>query len=287
MYAEPPPMIAMRSGAVIGDNLAVLPLPVDPPYDFERSTFRFRVFGDDLASRWHDGGLHRVLGSGLAVRLQARGVTAYGRVSGEDMEEIRHLLGGSFDIVTFATLHPDVYARAPGFRPPLLADPFEMLVTSVTAQQISLRVAAVIRAGLVRRFGDRVSHDGVEWWRFPPQERLRGADLSGLKLSAMKMRSIAALAEADLDLAHLDDDDVIARLSALPGIGRWTAEWFLARCLGRPRVVAAGDLGVRKAVARWFSDDPIWPEHRVREAMAPFGDQTNLAVHYLLLPTVG
>jgi DNA-3-methyladenine glycosylase II len=80
---------------------------------------------------------------------------------------------------------------------------------------------------------------------------------------------------------------VIEHLTALPGIGRWTAEWFLARCLGRPEVVAAGDLGVRKAVAAWFSDERIWPEQRVREAMAPFGEFTNLAVHYMLSPTGG
>jgi DNA-3-methyladenine glycosylase II len=287
MYAEPPPMMAMRSGVLIGDNLAMLPLPVDPPYDFDLSTFRFRRFGDDLASRWHAGGLHRVLASGLAVRIEAGGVRTYGGATDADVDEIGHLLGARFDLGAFAAAHPDVYARAPGFRPPLLSDPFEMLVTAVTAQQISLRAAAVIRAGLVRRHGERVEHDGVEWWRFPSQERIRGADLTGLKLSAMKMRSIAALAEADLDLAALGDEDVVARLSLLPGIGRWTAEWFLARCLGRPGVVAAGDLGVRKAVARWFSQDAIWPERRVRDAMGPFGDQANLAAHYLLLPTGG
>jgi DNA-3-methyladenine glycosylase II len=160
-----------------------------------------------------------------------------------------------------------------------------MLVTSVTAQQISLRAACAIRSGLVRRFGRRVEHDGMEWWAFPSQEALRGADLGGLKLSAMKMRSIAALADADLRVGELDDSAVIERLCALPGIGRWTAEWFLARCLGRPSVVAAGDLGVRKAVTAWFSGEPIWPEERVREAMAPFGPHTNLAVHYLLTPT--
>ena len=55
-----------------------LPLPVPAPYDFERSTFRFRMFGDDLASRWQGGGLHRVLRSGLAVRIEADGLTAYG-----------------------------------------------------------------------------------------------------------------------------------------------------------------------------------------------------------------
>jgi DNA-3-methyladenine glycosylase II len=265
----------------------MLPLPLPPGYDFKRSTFRFRMFGDDLASRWHEGGLHRVLRSGLAVRITADGVTCYGTADEHDVAEIAHLLGGGFDLDGFGRAHPDVAARSPGFRPPLLADPFEMLVTAVTAQQISLRVAAVMRAGLVRRFGTRVSHDGVEWWRFPDQAAVRNGDLTGLKLSGMKMRSIAALAEADLDVSHLDDDAVITRLTELPGIGRWTSEWFLARCLGRPNIVAAGDLVVRKAVAAWFSEDLIWSERQVRDVMAPYGDHTNLAVHYLLSPAGG
>ena len=263
-------------------------LPVPQPYDFDRSMYRFRLFGDDLASRLQRGALHRVLRSGLPVRIAADGVTAYGPYGEADEREVRHLLGGVFDLPAFTRAHPELAARAPGFRPPLLADPFEMVVTSVTAQQISLRAAAVMRALFVRRFGDRVSHDGVEWWRFPRQGEVAGGDLSGLKLSAMKMRTIAGLAEADLSgLDGLADDTVIERLTKLPGIGRWTAEWFLARCLGRPGVVAAGDLGVRKAVAAWFGREPIWPEARVREAMAPFGEHTNLAVHYMLTPEGG
>ncbi|HYW28887.1 MAG TPA: hypothetical protein VE824_03675 [Gaiellales bacterium] len=263
-------------------------LPVPHPYDFERSTYRFRLFGDDLASRWQRGALHRVLSTGLAVAIAPDGVTAYGPYTEVDEREVHHLLGGPFDLPAFARAHPEFAARAPGFRPPLLADPFEMLVTSVTAQQISLRAAAVMRGLFVQRFGERVHHDGVEWWRFPRQDEVRGADLAGLKLSGMKMRTIAALAAADLSvLAALDDDGVIARLTELPGVGRWTAEWFLARCLGRPAVVAAGDLGVRKAVAAWFAREPIWPEARVREAMAPFGPHTNLAVHHMLTPEGG
>src|SRR5262249_22336080 len=162
-----------------------------------------RMFGDDLASRWHEGGLHRVLRSGLPVRIDADGVTAYGSAGPDDQAEIAHLLGARFDIEGFARSHPQLAARAPGFRPPLLAAPFGMLVTAVTAQQISLRAAAVMRAAFVQRLGEPVSQGGFEWWRFPRQEEVRGADLAGLKLSGMKMRSIAALAEADLDVAGL------------------------------------------------------------------------------------
>ena len=51
---------------------------------------------------------------------------------------------------------------------------------------------------------------------------------------------------------QLPDDEVVRRLCDLPGIGRWTAEWFLARHLGRPDVWPAGDLGLRKAVSAFY-----------------------------------
>jgi 3-methyladenine DNA glycosylase/8-oxoguanine DNA glycosylase len=260
---------------------------VVPPYDFDRSTFRFRVFGDDLASRWHEGGLHRVMGSGLAVRVTAAGPTWFGIPTPADEAELAHLQGMSFDVAGLIAAYPDVAARAPGFRPPLLADPFEMLATSVTAQQISLLAASAIRNRFIRRFGHRVEHDGFEWFRFPTAEAVRGGDLTELGLSQSKIRTITALSEADLDVKELPDAGIRARLIALPGIGPWTVDWFLARCLGRPDAFAPGDLGVRKAVAQWFSEDPIWPQERVREAITPFGRHANLAVHYLLLPEGG
>ncbi|HSD02328.1 MAG TPA: hypothetical protein VLB81_08170 [Gaiellales bacterium] len=254
------------------------------PYDFHRSTFRYRTFGDDVASVWHDDALFRVLRSGLAVRISAEGVTAAAEPAAADQAELLHVLGAGFDLPAFAAAYPGIYARAPGFRPPLSADPFESLVIAVTAQQISLRAACAIRNRFVQSFGVRHELDGVEVWAFPRQEAVAGRDLDGVGLSRAKVRSIAALAEADLDLSGLTDLELRARLTELPGIGGWTVDWFLARTLGRPDAFAAGDLGVRKAVARWFSDEPIWPEAQVREACLRFGEHANLAVHYLLVP---
>ena len=263
---------------------AVLDYPAG--YDFHRSTFRFRRFGDDLASRWAGDGLHRVLRSGLAVRIDAAGVTPFGDASAGDAAEVRHLLGLVFDRDAFALAYPDIAGRAPGFFPPLMADPFEMLVTAVTAQQVSLVAACAIRNRLVRRFGRRVEHDGVEWWAFPRAADVAGADLSGLGLSGSKIRAVSALAAADLDVTGLHDDAVRSKLLEFPGIGPWTVDWFLARCLGRPEAFAAGDLGVRKAIARWATHgaDPIWPEPQVREVCLTFGEHANLAVHHLLVP---
>ena len=261
-----------------------VPIALPEPYDFHRSTFRFRTFGRDAASVWHDEALYRVLRSGAVVRVSADGVSSDRPTDARDRAEVLHILGARFDLEGFARAQPEIAARSPGFRPPLVYDPFESLVTSVTAQQVSLQSACAMRSRFVQRHGQRHELGGVEVWRFPGQEDVAGADLEGLGLSRAKMRSIAALAEADLDLTGMDDAEVREHLTALPGIGGWTVDWFLARCLGRPGAFAPGDLGVRKAVARWFSEDDVWPEERVREAVAPFGEHANLAVHYLLAP---
>ncbi|MGH2448500.1 MAG: DNA-3-methyladenine glycosylase family protein, partial [Chloroflexota bacterium] len=67
------------------------------------------------------------------------------------------------------------------------------------------------------------------------------------------------------------DDEVVARLTAIRGVGIWTAEWILSRLLGRPRVVA-GDLGVRKAVGKTYLGGRLPDEEEVRAVTAHWGD---------------
>jgi DNA-3-methyladenine glycosylase II len=109
-------------------------------------------------------------------------------------------------------------------------------------------------------------------------------------LTNAKARAVIATARASRDgelelglLAALDDEAVIAYLTRLPGIGRWSAEWFLARTLGRPRVVA-GDLGVRKAVGDLYGAG-LPSEADVRRLTAHWGDAAAwaqaLALHHL------
>ncbi len=131
------------------------------PYDFELSTGRFRAFGTDLANRLVDGSLHRAVG-GREVRITA----CAGGVDVEPLDDetrpvVLQLLGAPFDLPPFhawaandALLAP-VVERLRGFRPPLQPDPFEALVTSITAQQVSLFAAVAIRNRLVERLGER------------------------------------------------------------------------------------------------------------------------------------
>jgi DNA-3-methyladenine glycosylase II len=164
-------------------------------------------------------------------------------------------------------------------------DAFEALVVAITTQQISLRAAAVIRGRFVRRFG--VRHDVA--WEFPPRERVAASDpdeYPALGFSRRKAEYVVGLARSDLDLdalAALSDDEVIAALTAVPGLGRWTADWFLARHLARPEAWPAGDLGVRKAVSAFYASGRPLADREVRELGARFSPFQNLSAHLLLV----
>ncbi|HSX22928.1 MAG TPA: hypothetical protein VLE97_09165 [Gaiellaceae bacterium] len=256
-------------------------LAVPGPFDFALTTERFRAFGVDRANLWHEDGLHRVI-AGREVRVEA----ADGGVDVEPLDAetepvVRMVLGLVFELEPFYTWAAGDEILAPivpplaGFRPSLTPDPFEMLVGAIIAQQVSLFSAFAIRNRFIERFGVQVG----EAWSFPARERLVAAseeELFGLGFSRRKAEYVVGLARADLDLdalASLPDDEVKARLTALRGIGDWTAEWFLARHLARPNAWPAGDLALRKAVA------PL----DVYDARIRFHPFENLSAHYLLL----
>jgi len=75
---------------------------------------------------------------------------------------------------------------------------------------------------------------------------------------------------------------VKAQLTALRGIGEWTADWFLARHLGRSEAWPAGDLGVRKAVSRFYGEGRDLSTEEVRAIGERFAPFQNLTAHYLL-----
>jgi DNA-3-methyladenine glycosylase II len=275
--------------------VALLRLP--KPYDFELSTGRYRAFGPDLANLWHEGALYRVV-DGREVRITAaRGGAEVDPLDEEIAAVVQHLLGAPFQLdafYAFAVFEP-VLARTVeslrGLRPPLAPTPFESLVTSITAQQVSLRSAFAIRNRLIRRFGEEplqqsVAKSGVV--AFPTRDAIAAAEeaeLLALGFSRRKAAYVIGLARSDLDLDELSvlpDEEVKSRLTALAGIGEWTADWFLARHLARPRAWPAGDLGLRKAVSAFYGDGRTYETEEVRALGARFEPFQNLTAHYLL-----
>jgi len=128
------------------------------------------------------------------------------------------------------------------------ADHFSILTRSIISQQISTKAARSIHARLLQAL---------------PKSKLKPVNLLGLSdeqmraagLSANKVRSLRDLAEkvhtkvVPLTRLHrMDDEDVIAHLVTVRGIGRWTAEMFLIFSLGRLDVLPVDDLGLRAGV---------------------------------------
>jgi 3-methyladenine DNA glycosylase/8-oxoguanine DNA glycosylase len=253
------------------------------PYDFAVSTERLRAFGPDLANLWHEGGLHRVVAA-REVRIEpAAGGVEVRPLDAVTRPSVEKLLGREFELDPFTAwaagqpVLDELVPRLAGFRPPLVPDPFEALVTSITAQQVSLFSAFAIRNRLIERFGVRAEHA----YAFPEREtlaRAREDELVALGFSRRKAEYVVGLARGELDLdglAALDDDEVRVRLTAVRGLGLWTAEWFLARHLARPRAWPAGDLALRRAADVLYGLDV----HELGRRLDPI---QNLSAHYLL-----
>ncbi|HEV8309369.1 MAG TPA: DNA-3-methyladenine glycosylase [Methylomirabilota bacterium] len=284
-----------------------------PPLDFALTLQRYALWGVDPANVYQEGVLYRVARTGgrrVPFRLAAGGSADCPRVTvtfdGPDTRETRaalraeasRLLGSTADLRGFYRHAGRDPVLAPlvrsfyGLRPTLAPDPFEMLVGAIAAQQVNLPFAFATRARLVQRFGEPVVMDGVTVYAFPPAATLAGAEVETLRAMQFSTRKAEyiiglarAVAEGALDLAGVagaPDDEVIARLTAVRGLGRWTAEWFLARGLGRPDVCPADDLGVRRAFeALCFRGRPCDAARARRHALT-WRPYRSLAVHYLL-----
>jgi DNA-3-methyladenine glycosylase II len=173
----------------------------------------------------------------------------------------------------------------------LQADPFQSLITSITAQQVNLAWATTTRSRLIEAYGTPHTLFGTVVWQFPSPDRLARVDpssLRSLQFTTRKSEYIVGVAQAAAEgaLAGLDqlgNEEVVRNLVSLRGIGRWSAEWLLARCLARPNAIAAGDLGVRKAVSYHYRGaDELLSEEIVRDLASPWGTATNLVTHLLL-----
>ena len=121
---------------------------------------------------------------------------------------------------------------------------FATLARSIMFQQLAGRAAAAIHARFVTAIGGSVTPEAV---LATSPEELRAAGLSGNKTAAvLDLATKATDGTVPLaELNQLDDEEIIARLSAVRGIGRWTAEMFLMFELRRPDVWPVDDFGVR------------------------------------------
>jgi DNA-3-methyladenine glycosylase II len=161
---------------------------------------------------------------------------------------------------------------------------YASLVRAIVGQQLSTHAARAIWTRLLARFDDHPP-DPEQILASDPEELRSAAGLSRAKVSFL--RSLAEHVQSgELDLARLDelpDEEVIAELTAVRGIGTWSAHMFLMFQLERPDVLAVGDLGIRRAVERVYGLEDLPDSATVEEIAEPWRPHRTLACRYLWL----
>ena len=277
---------------------ARLELRPDAPYSLALTLQRFARFPEAVDRVEEDGSYRRLLieaGQPLLVSVRQTGppsrprlaVSLQGRRARTRAAEraarahIERALGTGHDLRGFYRRFRDDELLGPPIRAfrglgvAGWAHTFESLVTTILAQQVNLVFAYSIRSELAQVLGRRARFYGRSWTAFPSPERVARetpAALRRFRLSRAKAEAIHRVARAfesgdldDAELRALPDDEVIERLIALKGIGRWTAETTLQRGLGRRDAFPAGDLGIVKYLAQGLLARETASEAEMRE----------------------
>ena len=284
------------------------------PLHFDLTLQRYRLSGEDAAHLYAEGVFYRAIEisgrlwvyalrsdasaaeSTLHVRLMGGRAQARHRATVE--ADLRRYLNLDSDLAPFYqwaqadSALAELTQRCYGLRPLCAPTLFEALITAITAQQVNLTFATTTRSRLIRRYGKSLSLEGKTFYTFPSPAALADASLQELRdmqFSWRKAEYIVNLARLVAtgalklqEFPDLTNEVVIERITQIKGLGRWTADWLLARGLGRGDVIAAGDLGVRKAVGRFYFGGAVPPAEEVRKFAAQWGIFQNYTVHYLL-----
>jgi DNA-3-methyladenine glycosylase II len=161
-------------------------------------------------------------------------------------------------------------------------DHYGALVRAIVGQQLSVLAARAIYGRLIARFSDRPPTP-QEILDDEPEELRAAAGLSRAKVGFL--RSLAEhVLSGELELGRLDelaDDDVISELTAVKGIGAWSAHMFLMFHLDRPDVLPVGDLGIRRAIERAYGLTALPEPAEMERIAAPWRPHRSLACRYL------
>jgi DNA-3-methyladenine glycosylase II len=285
---------AQPASVVTGDVTRFEIFP-SAPFRLDLTCWALRRRGHNRIDVW-DGRYHRALpanGGAVVVAVEQRGradqpvlavtirpgLASSGHVAAEIRGQVEQLLGVRVDLAPFYALAAEdprlrtLATRFRGVRPPRFPTLFESLANAVANQQLSLDVGIELLNQLCDAFGERPpGHRQLA--AFPDASTIAGvapAELRSLGFSEAKARYLIGLAgavvrgEIDAEIvAAADRSDATARLTALHGIGRWSAEYVLLRGSGRLDVFPGDDVGARNKLQRFMdlAHPPTYDEIR-------------------------
>nr|WP_102275795.1 DNA-3-methyladenine glycosylase [Cytobacillus massiliigabonensis] len=148
-----------------------------------------------------------------------------------------------------------------GLRMVCMPDLFEALVWAIIGQQINLTFAYTLKKRFVEQFGECLSFERKQFWLFPSFEKIAGIDIDDLKslqITARKAEYIIGVAKAMLNgeiikenmLQKLDYQQAKQSLMAIRGVGAWTADYVLMKCLHYTCAFPIADVGLHNALKK-------------------------------------
>jgi DNA-3-methyladenine glycosylase II len=285
------------------------------PFRLDLTAWALRRRPDNAIDLWDGQNYGRVLAVGnLPVRVWVRQtkppnapeveiravspVQLSSRVKAEVADIIERTLGLRTDLSGFYEMvrdDPDIgvlVRRYMGLKPPRVPTVFEALINAIACQQLTVLVGITLLNRLARKWGTRFGKS-EDAFGFPLPHELRQArpeSIRALGFSGQKTKALLGLVRRycsgvdDLEsLAELGDDEAIAKLLELRGIGRWSAEYAMLRGLGRLNVFPVDDVAGQKNVRRWLGLRRNPSSERVRRLLARWYPYQGLLYFHFLL----
>jgi AraC family transcriptional regulator, regulatory protein of adaptative response / DNA-3-methyladenine glycosylase II len=281
----------LLTATVPSDGIAVN-LRYKAPYDWEamlsflklRSIAGIETVRDGTYARTVDiDGSHGVVsvsrgeGNSLRAIVRLQKVSALPRV----IARLRRVLDLAADPLAIGahlkqdSSLADLIEARPGLRVPGAWDAFELVMRAVLGQQITVIGAIRLAGKLVTLYGDRLKCDDGGFHElthvFPNPEHIADADLSALGMPGARARALSSLAAAvardpNIFSPRSSLEEAVEQLSALPGIGEWTAQYIAMRALREPDAFPAADVGLMRAMADLKGGDRPTPRQLLARA---------------------
>lgn len=286
-----------------------------PPFRLDFTAWVLRRRPENLLDRWDGQTYRRALpleNATVELAIQQSGspsrprlaVTAAAKEISANSEiilrrAIERLLGTQINLRAFYSLSATqkhfqpLIAEFAGFKPPRYPTIFEALLNAISCQQVSLYVGIMLLNRLVQTFGKTASSAADALHACPSPEDLAGVSLGTLRAmgySQQKERAILevsrSIAAGELNLesfAELDDASALARLTAIRGVGRWSAEYALLRGMGRLNIFPGDDVGGWNKLQKHLRLRKRPSYEKTRKLLAPWRSFAGLIYFHFLL----
>jgi DNA-3-methyladenine glycosylase II len=267
------------------------------PFDFDFMLRYLRIWPAAVLERIEDGGYRRAVhigGHDVLLSMHSIGTRARPRLmlevsgaglDGAVVEQAAALVRRTFlldaDPAPFlqaAQSDPvlaEVVGRLGGVRPVQIIDPFEATLWTILGQQINLAFARRLKLALIDMCASHLEIGGERFALFPRPEQVvhldpqlaRERQFSRQKTEYTRIIAAAVISgQVDFEaLRSMPAEQALAALTAVKGIGRWTAEYLLIRTLGFPDAIPAADVGLRKSIGQAYGLGRTATEQEVRE----------------------